>query len=149
MGFDQRMAALAKINVVITSQYTYGIFQGNFTMLYSTSSYETMESGTITTADPVGGTFTATITNMIVEKQTIRGAIVGVPLSGSMTISGSSGYTGTNTYSTVGSVHKCEGPIYFQGTEVAHVYLTFNETFGNYTGYYTETSNPSTQITIQ
>ncbi|MFA5779768.1 MAG: hypothetical protein WC947_06495 [Elusimicrobiota bacterium] len=147
---SQEMLTLKYIHVVLVSQYAYGTFNGDFTMLYSTSSYETMESGTITTSDPVGGTFTATITNMIVEKKTVQGAIVGVPLSGSMTISGSSGYTGTNTYSTVGSVHKCEGPIYYQGQQVAYVYLTFNETFGNYTGYYIDASDASgTHHTIE
>jgi len=90
---SQEMLTLKYIQVVIASQYTFGTFNGDFTMLYSTSSYETMESGIITASDPVGGTFTATITNMIVEKKTVQGAIVGIPLSGIMTISGSSGYT--------------------------------------------------------
>lgn len=142
LNLNQEMMNLAKINVNIISAYSYGTFTGDFYILATSSTIgsttKTMETGTITSADPVGGTFTATITNMVFEQTTVNELPMGLPISGTMAITGSSGYTGTNTYTKDDSTYKCEGPIYYQGQHVAHVYLTFNKTFGNYTGYYTD-----------
>ena len=138
------MQYLAKLHIKVTTVYTFGQFNGDFLVTWSnlTTTSETMESGTITTADPVGGTFTATITNMVVERTTINGVPFGIPISGSMAISGTAGgssYSGTNTYSKVSGVYKCEGPINVSGVKVADVFLTFNTTTGNYTGYWVDT----------
>ena len=127
-----------KVNTVVTSQYSYGTFTGNFTVRLADNA---LESGTITSADPVNGSFTASISGMTFEMTTINGQIIGIPITGTMTLTSTSGYAGTNTYSKSGSDYKCEGPITVQGTEVAHVYLTFNASFGNYTGYYTTTGS--------
>ena len=139
LNLNQEMLNLAKINVNITSTYEFGIFTGDFYILttYSTinAATKTMETGTITTADPVGGTFTATITNMVFEQTTVNGLPMGLPI------------TGTNTYSKDGSTYKCDGPIYLNGSKVADVYLTFSTTFGNYTGYYIDASG--TRHTIE
>jgi hypothetical protein len=147
------MASLAKLHVKITTAYAFGTFNGDFLILNAglTATSETMESGTITTSDPVGGTFTATITNMVVERTTINGIPFGLPVSGSMDISGSAGgfsYSGSNTYSKSGSSYKCEGPINVSGAKVADVYLTFNTTAGNYTGYWVDAATGE-QHTIQ
>ncbi|MDD5687091.1 MAG: hypothetical protein PHE88_04580 [Elusimicrobia bacterium] len=154
LHLNQEMIGLAKINVKITSTYAFGVFTGDFYILETvatlTATTETMESGTITTADPVGGTFSAVISNMVMEKTTVAGIPMGIPISGTMAITGSSGYTGTNTYSKDGSTYKCEGPIYYNGAKVADVYLTFSTTFGNYTGYYIDaTDTTGTHIAIE
>jgi hypothetical protein len=129
---------IVKLNVVVSSQYSYGTFTGNFVVRVSDDS---LESGTITSADPVNGTFTATISGMTFEMTTINNQTIGIPITGTMTLTSTSGYGGTNTFSKSGSDYKCEGPITVSGNEVARVYLTFNTSFGNYTGYYTTTGS--------
>lgn len=146
------LASYVRLRVKVTTVYAFGTFAGDFLIKPDTSTdTETMESGTITTADPVGGTFTATISNMVVERTSVNGTYIGLPVSGSMAISGTAGgfaYTGTNTYSKSGSTYKCEGPINVSGAKVADVYLTFSTTFGNYTGYWVNPADGS-QHTIQ
>lgn len=140
------MANLDKINALVTSTYEFGTFNGDFLMKFGgiNATTETMEKGEIKASDPVGGSFTATMNNVVVKRfTTADGLKMGLPMSGSMSIVGSSGYTGTNTYSTDGTIYKCEGPIYLNGTKVAEVYLSFDSSFGNYTGYYIDSSDNS------
>lgn len=143
--------SITKIRVKVTTVYSFGTFNGNFLISNIGTATETMESGVITCADPLGGNFTATMSNMVMERVTINGANMGLPISGTMAISGSTGYSGTNTYSKVGSTYKCEGPIYYPNanTKVADVYLTFNSTLGNYTGYYVNVGTDTAQHLIE
>ena len=149
---SQDMQFLAKLHLKVTTAYSFGQFNGDFLITWSnlTTTNETMESGTITTADPVGGTFTAIITNMVVERTLVNAIPFGIPISGTMSISGTAGghtYSGTNTYSKDGTTYKCEGPITVEGAKVADVFLTFYKTTGNYTGYWLDPQGA--QHTIQ
>ena len=56
-----QMAAFTQLEVKIKSLYQYGTFDGDFIIDASlNSNTETVKTGTITSSDPVGGTFTAT-----------------------------------------------------------------------------------------
>jgi hypothetical protein len=131
-------AVIKKIKVKITTIYSYGTWQGTFEVLRDSSGNETM-SGTITAADPVGTSFTETLTGIAMDQITISGQAIGVPKSGSSTLTSTGGYTGTFTYTNPStSVYKHEGTIVANGSTVATVNLTFSTTVGNYTGYYTD-----------
>jgi hypothetical protein len=138
-----QMATVAKLEVKIRSLYEFGTFNGDFFIdVALNSSMETVTAGTITSSDPVGGTLTAVITpGMLLEKtQTAAGTAIFVPHAGVMTISSTSGYTGTNTFTKDGAAFVCTGPINYNGSKVADVSLTWDSAFGNYTGHYIDTS---------
>lgn len=145
------MGSFTQLSVKIRSAYQYGTFVGAFVIDAAlNSSTETVKSGTITSSDPVGGTFTAVITpGMVMEKTTVGGTTIFVPKDGVMSISSTSGYTGTNTFSKSGATYTCDGPINYAGQQVANVHLTWSESFGNYTGYYTDAAGAQHDIAAQ
>ncbi|MBI5574060.1 MAG: hypothetical protein HY919_05870 [Elusimicrobia bacterium] len=124
MGWDS-----AKLQVKISATYSYGTFSGDFTV----DNVNEKMSGTITSSDPIGGTFTATLTDITYDKS----GTTGIPTGGTMTISGSSGYSGIFTFGKSGTTYTCDGTISYGGQQVATVNLTYDAT-GKYTGYYTD-----------
>jgi len=148
------MAGLATVRVKLTSVYSFGTFNGDFTMIVTglNATEETMQSGTISLSnDPAGlGGFTASIDNMIIEISGTGVAKTGTPKSGTMSIVSANGaYSGTNTFTTSGGSHKCDGDIFQLGAKVAEVHLTYNSTLGNYDGYWLDsTANDGVQHQI-
>jgi hypothetical protein len=81
--------------------------------------------------------FTEEMTGVKMDTLTIGGNKVGVPKEGTSALTATDGtYTGTFTFTKEGSDYKHTGTISYNGAVVANVYLTFNQTVGNYTGYY-------------
>ena len=145
-------ATIAKIKVKISSTYTAGQWEGVFEVVLNGSS-EIM-SGTITASDPVGGSFTETLSNIEMETITISGQSIGVPVNGTSSLTGtfntngvSGSYTGAFTYGKSGSTYTHNGTITYENTVVAQLFLTFSTSFGNYTGYFIDVDG--NQHTIQ
>ncbi len=120
------------IRVKFAVTYSYGLFTGEFLCNQIVS--PKVLSGTIIAPDPLGGTFTATLTDITYQ---MTGS-VGMPVSGSMTLSSSSGYTGTFVFASTAGTSTCTGTITNAGSTVATVSLTFNATAGKYTGSYVD-----------
>gem|GEM_PF-2870317 len=148
---------LRSLEVKITTQYQYGAWNGDFFLSksapYGQTDPEIITSGTITSSDPIGGSFTATITaGMTMDYITLSdGTKMGVPNSGSMTLSSTSGgYTGTMNYTSPSLTdHRCDGTIMVSTTTVATVHLTFDTSSTNYFGYYIDSSGVSHNISPQ
>jgi len=139
--------AIRRIRVRISTTYTYGGWSGEFDVVRDAAGAETM-SGTITSADPVGGSFTETLAGITMDQTIIAGQQIGIPKSGtSSLVSTGGGYSGTFTYTKDASgVYKHEGDILYQSQIVARVYLTFNASVGNYTGYYLDAAGERHEI---
>lgn len=128
--------SIKKIKAKITSTYSYGIWRGEFEIVRASDGSETM-SGTITSDDPVGTTFTETLTNVTMDQTTISGIPICLPKSGTATLTSTGDYTGAFTFTHPSAdAYKHQGTVTAEGKVVATVDLTFNKTFGNYTGYY-------------
>ena len=156
--FDQvTTGAMRGLEVKIATQYQYGAWNGDFFLSkaspYGKTDPETITSGSITSSDPIGGSFSATIAaGMTMDMITLAdGTQVGVPKSGSMTLSSvSGGYTGTMTYAVnTAADHTCDGNILVGTMTVASVHLKFDKTNVNYAGYYTDADGVSHNISPQ
>jgi hypothetical protein len=122
------------LGVRFNRDYAYGVFSGDF--LCHRSVMPKVISGTITALDPLGGTFSATLSNITYEE--LPGD-KGVPVSGSMTLmNGSSGYIGTFTFGKSGSSYVCTGAVTYQSAQMATVSLTFDAGQLTYAGSFTD-----------
>lgn len=142
-------AGMKTIEVDITTQYAFGTWHGYF-LVDHTVSPEKM-SGNITSPDPVGGSFTETMSNITMESYVLSGQTIGIPVSGtSSLVSHDGSYSGTFAYGKTGGVYTHTGtitaPVNGTPTTVATIYLTFNTTLGNYSGYFVDMDGASHNI---